>query len=261
MYDFYLGGHHNFPADREAAAAVAQLLPTVAASARANRAFLQRAVRHVAAQGVWQYLDIGSGLPTQGNVHEVADAVISDAHVAYVDIDPVAVSESMEILDGNTRAAAIWGDLRDPGAILDDASVRALIDFAQPVAVLLCAVLHFLPDDVAYDVVDRLVAALVPGSFLVLSHATLPVEAADTDAMRDDWRQRNQGTEAVYRQSTATPLVTRPRPAVARFFDGLDLIEPGLLWTQEWRPSPTDPTDFADNPPMSGVLAGVGRVR
>jgi O-methyltransferase involved in polyketide biosynthesis len=260
MYDYYLGGTHNFPADREAAAVVEQMHSTVAASARANRAFLQRAVRHVAGEGVRQFLDIGSGLPTQGNVHEVAETIVDDARVVYVDIDPVAVSESLEILDGNQRAIALFGDLREPEVILDNADTRALIDFNQPVALLLVAVLHFLPDDVAYDSVARLVRALAPGSFLVLSHATLPVEAAETDAMREDWRQRSQSTEAVYRQNTTTQLVMRPRPDVARFFEGLDLVEPGLVWTQHWRPAPTDPTDFADNPALSGVLAGVARV-
>ena len=259
MYDYYLGGTHNFPADREAASVVAQMAPSAAGSARSNREFMQRAVRHIAGQGVRQFLDIGSGLPTQGNVHEVAETAIEDAHVVYVDIDPVAVSESLEILDGNTRATAIYGDLRNPQPILEHAETRTLIDFDQPVALLLAAVLHFVPDDVAYDVVAQLVRRLAPGSFLVLSHATLPEEAAGTDTELKDWRQRNQTSEAVYRQSTATQLVTRPRSEVLRFFEGVELVEPGLVWAQEWRPAAHEPTDF-DNPALSGILAGVGRV-
>jgi hypothetical protein len=261
IYDYFLGGTHNFPADRAAAQAVMKMIPTVQASARANRAFLQRAVRCVADAGVRQFLDIGSGIPTQGNVHEVADGVIDAARIVYVDVDPVAVSESLDILEGsNSRALAVWGDLRDPQPILDNSKVRGLIDFTQPVALLLVATLHFLADDVAYGAVRRLVGALAPGSFLVISHAIVPEEVAGSDAMRDDFRQRGESTSTVYRQSTATPMRSRSQSEVARFFEGLEVLEPGLTWVPLWRPEATDPADFADNPMLSGLLAGAGRL-
>lgn len=260
IYDFFLGGTHNFPADRAAAQAIIQMVPTVQASARANRAFLQRAVRCVAREGVRQFVDIGSGIPTQGNVHEVADGVIDNARVVYVDIDPVAVSEGMEILEGNDRAVAVWGDLRDPQPILADPKLRGVINLAQPVALLLVACLHFLPDDAAYDSVARLVGALAPGSFVVISHAIVPEEVAGTDATRHDFRQRGESTKTVYQQSTATPVRARSRSEVARFFEGLELLVPGLAWAPQWRPEPTDPLDFADNPMLSGLLTGVGRL-
>jgi len=252
IYDYHLGGTHNFPADREAAMAMAAMFPLVPVIAQTGRAFLRRAVRYVAAQGVRQFLDIGSGIPTQGNVHEVVDTVIEDGHVLYVDIDPVAVSESLEILDGSSRATAIWGDVRDPQAIIDHPQVRALIDFNQPVGLLLLAVLHFVPDDIAYDAVARLVGALPAGSYLIISHATTdgqPIEEADVSAMKD-----------IYRQRTATPLSLRSRAGVARFFDGLDLVEPGLTWVPQWRPEASDPADFADRPELSAGFEAVGRV-
>jgi hypothetical protein len=229
------------------------MFPLTPVIARANRAFLQRSIRYAAAQGIRQFLDIGSGIPTQGNVHEVADAVLDDPRVVYVDIDPVAVSEGMEILDGDERATAVWGDLRDPQPILDHPQVRALIDFQAPVALLLLAVLHFVPDELAYDVVASLVGSLAPGSLLVVSHGTyddqeLPSGVADT--MKD-----------IYRQRTATPLSLRSRAQVAEFFDGLDLVEPGVVWLPQWRPEPTDPHDFDDAPSTCGGLVAVGRVR
>lgn len=252
IYDYHLGGTHNFPADREAAMAMATMFPLVAVIARAGRAFLHRAVRYVAGQGVRQFLDIGSGIPTQGNVHEVVDTVIDNGHVVYVDIDPVAVSESLEILDGNDRATAIWGDLRNPQAILDHGQVRALIDFDQPVGLLLLAVLHFVPDDIAYDAVSLLVRALPPGSYLIISHATTdeqPIEDSHVSAVKD-----------IYRQRTTTPLSLRTRSGVAQFLDDLDLVDPGLVWVPQWRPEVTDPSDLLDNPPLSAGLVGIGRV-
>jgi len=253
IYDYHLGGTHNFPADREAAQAVTRMFPLTPMIARAGRAFLQRTVRYAASVGVRQFLDIGSGIPTQGNVHEVADTVLAGARTAYVDIDPVAVAESMEILEGYDRATAVWGDLRDPQPILDNPQVRALIDFDQPVALLLLAVLHFVPDEQAYDVVDRLVGAMAPGSLLIVSHGTYDdqeLPSGTIDTMKD-----------IYRQRTATPLSMRSRAGVARFFEGLDLVEPGVVWLPQWRPEPTDPHDFDAKPNTSGGLVAVGTVR
>jgi len=252
IYDFFLGGTHNFPADRDAAKDIAQRFPLTAALARNNRAFLRRSVRHIAAAGVTQFLDIGSGVPTEGNVHEIAAEVTADARVVYVDIDPVAVSESLEILDGHDRITAILGDLRDPQAILANPRVRGLLDFGQPVALLLNAVLHFVPDDTqARKAVADLVSVLAPGSYLAVSHVSIdgqPIDDGDLEFVED-----------TYRRQTATPFQPRSRERIAEFFTGLELIEPGLVWLPQWRPAPGDPTDFTADPPTSSALAGIGR--
>jgi hypothetical protein len=253
IYDYHLGGTHNFPADREAAMAIAAMFPQVPLLAKANRAFLHRALRFVMGQGIRQFLDIGSGIPTQGNVHEVVDAAIDDGRVVYVDIDPVAVAESLDLLAGHPRATAVQGDLRDPRPILDNPQVRALIDFNQPLALLLVAVLHFVPDESAYDAVATLVGALPSGSYLIISHAVEPEENQIDAAVVDH-------TKAIYKQRTATPLTLRTRAGVSRFFDGLELVEPGLVWVPEWRPEPTDPQDFVANPAGSAGLVGVARI-
>jgi hypothetical protein len=161
------------------------------------------------------------------------------------------VAESLDLLEGNAGATAIHGDLKDPQPILDHPQVRALIDFDQPVALLLAAVLHFVPDDVAFDAVARLVGALPAGSYLVLSHA-VPGDGLVTDDDED-------AAKAIYQRQTATPLTLRPRPGVALFFEGLELVEPGLVWIPQWRPEPTDPQDFADDPRAAAGLAGVAR--
>ncbi|GGM54353.1 SAM-dependent methyltransferase [Dactylosporangium sucinum] len=255
IYDYHLGGIHNFPADREAADAVAKLFPLVPALARNNRAFLRRAVRHLAESGVRQFLDIGSGIPTAGNVHEVARTIVPDAKVVYVDLDPVAVSESLEILDGDERSAAVRADLRDPDSILTHSQVRRLINFREPVAVLLIAVLHFVPDDeAAVDAVSRLCAPLVPGSFLAISHAS-------ADGLAEPRSDDLAVAKDLYQRSTTTPFHLRSRPQVERFFAGQELLDPGVVWLPEWRPAPDDPTDFTDRPALSAGLAGVGRVR
>jgi SAM-dependent methyltransferase len=254
IYDYYLGGTHNFPADRDAAKAMAQKFPLTPALARNNRAFLRRAVRYLGGAGVKQFLDIGSGIPTVGNVHEVAAEVVPDARVVYVDIDPVAVSESLEILDANDRTTAVWGDLRDPQAILAHPKVWGLVDFDQPVGLLMNAVLHFVPDDnQAHDAVAHLLGALAPGSHLVVSHVSIDgqdVDQNDLKFVRD-----------TYERQTTTPFRPRTRTQVERFFTNLDPVEPGVVWLPQWRPEPEDPTDFADNPQASSALAGVGRLR
>ncbi|MET7399321.1 SAM-dependent methyltransferase [Dactylosporangium sp. NPDC005572] len=253
IYDYFLGGTHNFPADRDAAKSIAERFPLTAALARNNRAFLRRAVRHVAGAGVHQFLDIGSGIPTEGNVHEVAAEVTPDARVVYVDIDPVAVSESLEILDTTDRTTAMLGDLRDPQAILAHRKVHGLLDFGQPIAVLLNAVLHFVPDDAqANKAVADLLAALTPGSYLVASHVSIDGQDVDDSDLAF--------VENTYKQQTATPFQPRTRTQIAQFFTGLEMVEPGLVWLPQWRPAPGDPADFTDSPPTSSCLAGVGRL-
>jgi hypothetical protein len=253
MYDYYLGGIHNFPADREAAKAVMERTPRLRTIARDNRAFLARAVRYLTSVGVHQFLDIGSGIPTEGNVHEIAQAAVPDARVVYVDIDPDAVSESLALLDGNQYATAIRANVREPQAILDHPQVRKLLDFDQPIAVLMVAVLHFVADtDEVCDIVTTFRPVLAPGSHLVIAHATIDELVFDERL----W----QKTQTEYRQHTSTPLIPRKKSDVARFFDGFEMVEPGLVWLNEWRPDPDMVDEFKDEPEHSSFYVGVGRL-
>ncbi|WP_345631037.1 SAM-dependent methyltransferase [Rugosimonospora acidiphila] len=253
MYDYYLGGVHNFPADREAAERIIAQFPLFPAVARENRAFLHRVVRHLAGAGVRQFLDIGSGIPTVGNVHEIVQAEVPDARVVYVDIDPVAVAESLEILEGNDLAIAIRADLCDPQRILEHPQVRELLDFEQPIALLLAAVLHFVPDDAkAYEVVGRLVDALPPGSYLAISAAaaeSFAPSGAQTQAVID-----------VYRQRTTTSAASRTKSKMVRFFAGLELVAPGVVWLYQWPdPERALPDPFGGDATRCGEWAGLGR--
>jgi hypothetical protein len=252
MYDFYLGGIHNFPADQEAARNVIAQFPLMPQWARANRGFLRRAVRYLVGAGVRQFLDIGSGIPTVGNVHEIAQGLVAQSRVVYADIDSVAVAESLEILDGNENATAIRADLRNPMAILDHPEVRRLLDFEQPIGLLLAAVLHFTVEEPqAYDAVATLVAALAPGSHLAVSHV-----AAESLPLLSD---RTKTAVSVYERQTTTSGRPRVRADVARFFGGLTMVDPGLVWLHDWRPDEQDPTEVPDNPTDGGEWCGVGR--
>ncbi|WP_441246682.1 SAM-dependent methyltransferase [Kitasatospora sp. McL0602] len=247
MYDYYLGGKDNFPADREAAERVMAISPMVRISAMANRAFLQRAVRHLAGQGIKQFLDIGTGIPTAGNTHEIAQQVHPDARVAYLDNDPIVLVHSRALLAGASQGTAtvVQADLRDPDAILGDPHVRQVLDLGQPVALLLFAVLHFIDEsDDPYGLVRRLVDALPSGSYLALSHGTGDfVPAADA----------TKGP-AIYRNASAQ-LTMRTREQVLSFFEGLELEEPGIVTAPLWRPDqPILPTDAE-----TGIWAAVGR--
>ena len=256
MYDYFLGGIHNFPADRAAAQKVIAQFPFIPVAARANRAFLGRAVRHLVGIGFRQFLDLGSGIPTAENVHEVAQAIAPECRVAYVDSDPVVVSESLEILEGNEQAIAVRGDQRDVPAILAHPQVRRLLDFQQPVAVLLVAVLQFVPDDAeARAVIEHLVPAMAPGSHMVMSHA-----AAETFETADDSTMNAVGD--VYRSQTASLAKLRTRAEVAELFtsNGLELIEPGIVWTPQWRPELGDAPEQPDRPETSASWAGVGKL-
>lgn len=247
MYDYFLGGKDNFPADREAAERVMAISPMVRASALANRAFLQRSVRHLAHLGIKQFLDIGTGIPTAGNTHEVAQQVHPDARVAYLDNDPIVLVHSRALLAGASHGSAtvVQADLRDPEAILDDPQVRKVLDLGQPVALLLFAILHFIDEaDDPYALVRRLVDALPSGSCLALSHGTADFVSA-ADAAKGP---------AVYRNATAQ-LTMRSREQVLRFFEGLELEEPGLVTAPLWRPDrPELETDA-----VTGIWAGVAR--
>jgi hypothetical protein len=247
MYDYFLGGSHNFAVDREAAQAMIAAVPETPLLAQANRAFLRRSVRFLVEAGIRQFLDIGSGIPTVGNVHEIAQSMAPESTVAYVDIDPVAVGHSREILAGNDRAVAIQADIRDPDGILDHPDVLKLIDFGQPVALMIVAVLHFVRDeDRPTEIVSRLRSALAPGSYLVLS------QASGEGRTSTEWHEAS----AVY-QRTDRPLHNRGRDEITRLFDGFTLVEPGVVWVPQWRP---DSPHGVEEPERAIYIGGVGRL-
>jgi hypothetical protein len=246
VYDYWLGGDHNLVADRQVAETMATLDPWIPAACRANRAFLGRAVRYLAGQGVRQFLDIGSGIPTAGNMHEVAQQVVPDARVVYVDRDPVAVAESEYLLAASQHVAVVEADIRDPRAILSHPLVRQQLDFSEPVAIMLVAVLHFVLDaDSPYGIVARLRDAAVPGSYLVVSHATSHGNAALAAA-----------AERIY-NSRAADGQARSLDEIARFFGDWEMADPGLVYAPQWRPG--SPADVPGHPERFWFLAGVAR--
>ncbi len=246
MYDYFLGGKDNFAADRRAANEVIAAAPEVILMARENRKFLQRAVRFLVREvGIRQFLDIGTGLPTQGNVHEIAQAEAPDARVVYVDNDPkvLAHSRALKATEAMTTSV-ITADLREPATILGHRDTRALIDFDQPMAILLVAVLHFVGDEAdPYGIVAQLRDAMAPGSYLIISHVT-----GDTQP------HHARNAASVYRK-TRNPATLRTRSEIERFFEGFELVEPGLVFVPEWRPE-----DISDiSPKEVWVVGGVGR--
>jgi SAM-dependent methyltransferase len=244
MYDYYLGGTHNFAADREAAEAIIAAIPDVADGCRANRAFLQRVVRELAEAGVHQFIDIGSGIPTVGNVHEVAQKAVPDARVVYVDTDPVAVLHARQLLADNDRVAVIQQDMREPNGIFQHPDAVRLINPDEPVAVLLMAVLHFVPDE--QDPMGILAAirdAIPPGSYLALSHG-----------VRDARPREASDAQQVYHR-TANPLTVRTKREVTDMFDGFDVLEPGVVYVSQWRPEPGDPV--VEHPERHAMVGGV----
>ena len=247
MYDFMLGGKDNYAGDREAVARLIEISPEVQIAARRNREFLGRAVRFVASEGVSQFLDVGAGLPTQENVHEVAQSVAADARTVYVDNDPVVLSHANALLAADARTAVVAGDVREPAAILRDARASGLLDFASPLCLLLVAVLHFVPDaDDPPALVAAFRDALPRGSYLILSHATMdgyPAPAAPANEQR---------AGQVYERATA-PLTMRGPDEVARMLAGFDLVEPGLVHVTQWRPQ------RPPRPEFDAFLAAVGR--
>ena len=248
MYDYYLGGHHNFAVDRAAAAAAIGIWPDLPLVMQANRAFLRRVVAFLAARGIDQFLDLGSGIPTAGNVHEVAQRANPAARVAYVDVDPVAVAHGRALLRGDPRTTAVQADARRPEQVLGHPEVRGLLDWARPVAVLLLALLHFVADDAeAEGLVRRLREALPPGGYLALSHAT-------TERIPPDAHARMTRLYA----RTSSPLTGRSRAQIARYFAGLELVEPGLVYLPRWHPE-GDEDLFLDEPARAITLGGVGR--
>jgi hypothetical protein len=244
VYDYWLGGKDNFAADRVMGERTLQAYPNLVYSVRANRAFLARAVRFLAGQGIRQFLDIGTGIPTANNTHEVAQRIAPDSRIVYVDNDPVVLSHAKVLLKSTPEGACAYldADLRDPDAILPAAAQT--LDFGQPVAVMLIAVMHFVGDDAqASAIMRRLTAACVPGSYVALSHAASDIDAAQ---MAEMIRRLNE--------STAEKTTLRDRAGVTRLFDGLELVDPGVIRAAEWRPD----TDLEAASPAA-LWGGVAR--
>lgn len=246
VYDYLLGGAHNFQVDRELAEQGLRLLPNLEDAAQFNRAFLGRAVRYCLDQGVHQFLDLGSGVPTVGNVHEVAQRESPAARVVYVDNEPIAVAHAELLLTDNPAAGVIQADVRDPAGVLAHRLVRRMLDFDSPVAVLMVALLHSMSDeDDPAGIVASFRDAVVPGSYLVLSHGT-PDRGSERLARYVD----------LYKDSQS-PVFQRPYRQVAALFDGWELVAPGIVFTPEWRPEPGG--EPVPDPERGFCYAGVAR--
>ena len=247
MYDFYLGGTDNYPVDRDAASEVVARAPEIRDIARANRAFLGRAVRYLAEErGIRQFLDIGAGIPTAGSVHEVAAKAAPGARVVYVDNDPIVSVHASALLTGTGRTGIAQADLRDPKAILAHPVTRELLDFTQPIALLLIAILPFITDDEKpAEIVTTLRDALPACSYLALSHVTSDFRPQAAAAAMD-----------VYHQATS-PVTLRTRQEVSAFFTGWDLEDPGLVQAPLWRPDTRPPKNLD----KLWLYGGVGRLR
>jgi hypothetical protein len=243
MYDYFLGGSHNFAADREAAERIKRVMPFAVAVIQANRFFLGRAVRFCAEQGVDQFLDLGSGIPTVGSVHDAARAVVPQARVAYVDNEPVTVASATALLDGDPNATITAGDMREPDAVLAAPGVRDLLDLARPVALLTVSMMQFVHDDAeAIGLLERYRSRLAPGSLHVLTHVTGDHDTSELEA-----------AEEVY-ETTANPGKLRTRERVAALFGDTELVEPGLVDVTDWRPQEMAGAQHR------GLWAGVGRI-
>jgi hypothetical protein len=252
LYDYFLGGRNGRPADRAAAEKLQAAVPEIADAVRANRAFHGRAVRWMAGQGIGQFIDIGSGLPTQHNTHQVAHEVTPEAKVVYVDNDPVVAAQAGPLLAGDGTTTVITADMRDPAALLGQPALCSLIDFTAPAGVLMSAVVHFVADeDDPWSLVARYMAAVAPGSYLALSHGTY-------DEMHTG---KLQASRDVY-ENSASGVHLRSRAEVERFFDGLDLVPhrpgavPALTYVSRWGVPNQEVTDSEG---ARGVYCGVAR--
>ena len=249
MYDYYLGGKDNFESDRRAAEEIYSKIPDLPEVARDNRAFLQRAVRHLAEAGIRQFVDIGAGLPTQGNVHEIAQKVDPSSRIVYVDNDPIVLAHARALLTGSPQGATTYieADLRNPERIFADPALRRVIDLEQPVGLLMVAVLHFITDDEdPRGLLARYRSFLAPGSHLVLAHATRDDRPAEAVQKMTD----------VYKRSSA-PFVFRTRDRIEALFDGTELLDPGLVFCADWRRDPLT----APSPAAPWNYGGVGVIR
>ncbi len=229
VWDYLLGGKDNFAADRTGAEQMLQVMPEMVLVARSGREFLARAVRYLAAEaGIRQFLDIGTGLPTAENTHEVAQRAAPESRIVYVDNDPIVLTHARALLTSDPRGetAYLSADIRDTGTILREAGHT--LDFTQPIAVMLLAILHFIPDgDEPHAIVAGLMRAMPPGSYLVISHAASDI-MADTVA----------AGASTYNEHSAVPITPRTEQQVTRFFDGLELVPPGVTPLGHWRPGP-----------------------
>jgi|SRR5690606_25096528 SAM-dependent methyltransferase len=253
MYDYYLGGKDNFPADREAAEQVIELARQTGSDIRevalANRGFLIRSVRHLAESGIRQFLDIGTGLPTQDNVHQVAQRIAPESKIVYVDNDPIVLVHARALLADNENTIIMDGDIARPGEILTAAAEH--LDFSQPVAVVMAAILHFFhDDDQVAEIVKALRQPLVPGSHVVISHGYIEPGKGEDEKVDE--------VRGVYRRSTAGAVAWRSREEVEALMDGLDILPPGVVPVQKWR----NEDDQYPWPGLAkgGVLGAVGRV-
>ena len=248
MYDYMLGGKDNYAADRAATEAAYQIWPDMAFAARANRAFLGRVIRYLAGEaGIRQFLDIGTGIPTAGNLHQVAQAIAPECRVVYVDYDPVVLAHARALLVSHEAGATNYvdADLRDTGKILAEAS--QLLDFTRPVAITLMAILNAVPDDDdPHVIVARLLDAVPPGSYLALTHM-------GSDLLDEETQD---GLEGMQDRMMRRRFTSRTREQVARFFAGTDLVEPGLVRVEEWRAEPA-----AGATDRSPLWCAVGRKR
>ena len=247
MWDYYLGGFHNFAIDRQAAEYAMRLYPDMPLVARVTRAFLRRAMRYLLEQHIDQFLDVGSGIPTAGNVHEIAHRVNPDARVVYADVDSIVVSHSQAILRDANNAVALQADARHPERLLEHPEVRERLDWSRPIGLLTVAVFHFVPQD---DEVLRIIRifrdALPRGSYLAVTHAT----ADAVDASLAEQGEQN------YERSNA-PLHFRSHARVLPIFDGFELVEPGVVYLPLWRPDPEE--ELVDQPERSANYGGLGR--
>lgn len=243
VYDYLLGGGHNFAVDREFAERVKGVIPSIATAAQTNRAFVQRAVTYMARQGVEQFLDLGSGIPTMSNVHEIVRPLLPEARVLYVDHDPVAVAHSELILKDTPNARVLRADVRRPSDIVNSPQLHDLLDLTRPVGILLASVLPFVPDqDKPLEAVAELRDAAAPGSFLAITHVI------------DESQENTREAASLYRGASDS-MAVRTRAEVTAFFGDWELVEPGLIWTQEWRPSHPE----WEAVPSSMAVAGVAR--
>ena len=229
IYDYLLGGKDNYPADRAAAESMIAQLPNVRLAVQWNRAFLRRVVRYLVGEaGLRQIVDIGAGLPTAGNTHEIALDASPDAKVVYVDHDPVVLAHARNMLQGIPHAAIIEQDLLEPDAILADPVLRGMIDFTEPVAFLYLSILHFVSDEAdPAGIIARLLRPFPSGSYVAISHATPDTVPEVSDV------------ERVFDEATEQAHV-RTRASIAKLVEGMEIIEPGLAWPPEWRPDPGD---------------------
>jgi O-methyltransferase involved in polyketide biosynthesis len=250
IWNYWLGGKDHYPVDRRVGDQILEMFPHIAYLARADRAFLGRAVSYLISDaGIRQFLDIGTGLPTADNTHEVAQRIAPECRIVYVDNDPLVLAHARALLTGTPPGATDYldADLRDPEKIVQEAA--RTLDFSQPVAVMLLGILHHISDDgEAYTIVDRLLDAVPPGSYLTIAHSTNEITGAAMDEAVQHWNQFGK-----------PPMTLRTPQAIARFFDRMELLEPGVVSTSRWRP---DPADTSSGPvPETDEFCAVGRKR